>query len=144
MNKVALSNVIIELHVPDFGKVRDFYGKLGFQEVWERAPKNRDGYLVMKRGDSILAFYCGNEEVYNHSYFRKFPKNTPRGYGTEIAIYLIGEKIEDYYKDISSKINKDLIVQPLETKPWGTKDFRITDPFGYYLCVREEGDILEK
>lgn len=36
MNKQnALSNVILELHVPDFDTVKDFYGKLGFEVVWE-------------------------------------------------------------------------------------------------------------
>lgn len=143
-SKVALSNVIIELHVPDFEKVKDFYGKLGFKQVWERIPKNREGYLVMKRGDSILAFYCGNEEVYSHIYFKRFSKDTPRGYGTEIAIYLSDIDIEKYYKEISEKIDKIFIAQPLEIKPWGTKDFRLIDPFGYYLCIREADNILFK
>lgn len=144
MNNVALSNVIIELHVPDFKKVKEFYGKLGFEKVWERPPKNREGYLVMRRRDSILAFYCGNQEVYSHSFFKKFSKNTPRGYGTEIAIYLSDIDIDTYYKEISEKIDNNLIVQPLETKPWGSRDFRLVDPFGYYLCIRETGNILIK
>ena len=141
-SEVALSDVLIELHVPDFNeapraylvvssqlklhskscsadfeklsstglwfghahhpepveghpwfsafadKVKDFYSKLGFEIVWEYPPKDQSGYLVMKRGNSILAFFCGNEEVYNHPFFKRFSKTTPRGNGTEVAIYI--------------------------------------------------------
>lgn len=73
-DKVALTDVIIELHVSDFDRVRDFYEKLGFKEVWSYPPKEQSGYLVMKRSDSILGFFCGNEEVYNHPFFKRFPK----------------------------------------------------------------------
>lgn len=145
MNKTnALSNIILELHVPSFDIARDFYGKLGFDEVWSYPPKDQSGYLVMKMGDNILAFFCGNEEVYNHSYFKKFPKETPRGYGVEVCIYLPDENIDSYYKSVLEKVGEKYIVTPLQTKPWGTKDFRMVDPFGYYLCVREPSNILHK
>jgi len=121
---VALSNIIIELHVPDFDVVRDFYGKLGFEEVWTYPPKDQSGYLVMKRGDSILSFFCGNNEVYSHTYFKKFSKNTPRGYATELAIYITDVDLEKYYNQVVSKIDNNSIVQPLVMKPWGSKDFR--------------------
>lgn len=145
MNKNnALSNVILELHVPDFGIAKDFYGKLGFEMVWEYPPKDQSGYMVMKKDDSILAFFCGNNEVYNHSYFKKFPKDTPRGYGVEVCIYLQDSNIDDYYKGVVEKVGQKYIITPLQIKPWGSKDFRMIDPFGYYLCVREPGNILHK
>lgn len=62
---VALSSIIMELHVPNFDVAKQFYGKLGFVEVWSYPPKDQSGYMVMQRGDSVLAFFCGNEEVYN-------------------------------------------------------------------------------
>ena len=142
---VALTDVILELHVSDFDKVKDFYGKLGFKKVWEYPAKGQSGYLVIKRKDSILCFFCGNEEVYNHPYFKKFPKTTVKGYGVEIAIYLSDVKdvkIDDYYQQVIKTIGKDCIVEPLKLKPWGSKDFRIIDPFGYYLCFREPSNIL--
>jgi len=142
--KVALSDVIIELHVPNFDIVKDFYGKLGFEKVWEYPPKNQSGYLVMKRQDSVLAFFCGNEEVYNHSFFKRFPKTTPRGYGVEICFYISDQDIDTYYKHIIEMLGTDCVVTPLELKPWGSKDFRITDPFGFYICVREAGNILHE
>lgn len=143
-NKVALSDIILELHVPDFDTVKDFYGKLGFKKVWEYPPKGQSGYLVMKRQNSVLAFFCGNEEVYNHSFFKRFPKNTPRGYGIEICLYISDQSIDKYYQHILEEIGKEKIITPLEVKPWGSKDFRMIDPFGYYICVREAGNILHK
>lgn len=141
----ALSDVILELHVPDFDVVKDFYGKLGFEIVWEYPVKDQSGYLVMKKNNSVLAFFCGNEEVYNHSYFKKFPKDTPRGYGVEVCIYLSAEEdIDSYYKQVVKSVGEKYIVTSLQTKPWGTKDFRMIDPFGYYLCIRESGNILHK
>jgi catechol 2,3-dioxygenase-like lactoylglutathione lyase family enzyme len=140
----ALSDVIIELHVPDFDTVKDFYGTLGFKTVWEYPPEGQSGYLVMRREKSILTFFCGNEEVYNHSFFKQFPKTTTRGYGIEICIYISDRNINDYYKDILPKISKESLITPLETKPWGSKDFRIADPFGYYLCIREASNILHE
>lgn len=144
MNKVALSDVILEIHVPNFDTVKDFYGKLGFEKVWEYPPKGQSGYLVMKRNDSVLAFFCGNEEVYSHSFFKQFPKTTPRGYGVEICIYISDQDIDTYYQHVLQEIGEKNIVTKLETKPWGSKDFRMIDPFGYYLCIREESNILHK
>lgn len=144
MKKTALTDIIIELHVPDFDAIKDFYGKLGFKKVWEYPPKGQSGYLVMKRENSILAFFCGNKKVYNHPFFKRFPKTTIRGYGVEIAIYISDVDINTYYQDILDKLGKKFIVQPLIVKPWGSKDFRLVDPFGYYLCIREAGNILHE
>jgi len=29
------------------------------------------------------------------------------------------------------------VVEPLRMRPWGARDFRIADPFGYYLRITE-------
>lgn len=142
--QVALTDVILELHVPDFIKVKDFYSKLGFKKVWEYPPKDLSGYLVMKRENSILAFFCGTNEVYNHPYFKRFPKTTPRGYGVEIVIYISDQPIEKFYNNILKSIGKEYIVEELRNKPWGSKDFRMIDPFGYYLRFGEPENILKK
>lgn len=141
-NTTALSDIIIELHVPDFDAVKDFYGVLGFETVWEYPAEDQSGYLVMQRDKSVLAFFCGNEEVYNHPFFKQFPKTTVRGYGVEVCLYISDQDIEDYYNSILEKIDEKHIITPLEDKPWGNKDFRLIDPFGYYLCIREADNIL--
>jgi len=97
----------------------------------------------MRKGDSVLAFFCGNEEVYNHPFFKRYPKNTPKGFGVEICLYLSDELIDDYYKHVIKSLGKECVVEELKMKPWRSKDFRIIDPFGYYICVREPNNILE-
>lgn len=141
MQSVALTDTTIELSVDNFEKAKAFYSKLGFKVVWEEPPKSQNGYMVMKLNNSILCFFCGNEEVYNHLYFKNFSKNTKRGYGVEISIPI--ENIDAYFQKISSKIDKKYIYQPLEEKPWGKKDFRIEDPFGYFIRFNEPWNVLE-
>ena len=135
----AKTDVLLELHVPDFEKVKEFYGKLGFEIVWERKPEGKKGYLVIKRGKSVLCFWPGNEEVWNQEYFYQFPKDTKRGYGVEVVILV--EDIEALYKKVKEFVE---VVEELKTKPWGLKDFRIIDPFGYYLRFSEPYDVLDK
>jgi len=135
----AKTDILIELHVSDFEKVKEFYGRLGFEVVWERKPEGKKGYLVIKRGESILCFWPGTEEVYNQSYFKQFSKDTKRGYGVEIGI--IVEDIESFYNQIKDSVK---VVDELQVQPWGLKDFRIEDPFGFYLKLSEPYDILDK
>lgn len=137
---------MVELHVPDFAPVIDFYSKLGFKEVWRTPPKDgeRSGYLVIQRGQSIICFFCGNEEVYKQSYFRNFNRATPRGFGVELGIYIADQPIEKFYQNVSAALEPKHIVRKLEEKHWGGKDFRVVDPFGFYLCFRTPKNILEK
>lgn len=135
MEKI-LSDIMLELHVDDFDKVKDFYGSLGYKVVWEKEPEERKGYLVMRNGDSILNFYCGNDQVYNQEFFKKFPKDTVRGYGVEVIIPV--DDIKNIY-GIVEKNYKDNIVGLLD-KRFDKLDFRMTDPFGYYLRFVERYD----
>ncbi len=150
MDKLV-TDIMLELHVPDFAIAKKFYGNLGFKTVWERQPKDPAiRYLVMRKGTSIINFYSGTEKVYDHSFFRRFPITTPRGYAVEIIIPIDG--IEDFYKTACLKYKKN-IVKPL-AKILSHADFRMTDPFGFYLRFVErynwvngrdkEGNILQK
>lgn len=132
----SLNKTYVELHVPDFDPVKDFYTGLGFEVLWEDEGEEGDGYLVMEYEGNILAFYGGEDGVYNHSYFGNFAKDTKKGYGVEIA--LIVDNIEEFYK--RSK-EKGSIKRELGERPWGIRDFRMEDPFGFYLRVSEPHDI---
>ena len=140
MDKPTQNTTIVELHVPDFEKVKKFYSLLGFKVLWEYEPKGTGGYMVIKREESILSFYCGNEEVYKHPFFKTFEKDTPRGYAVEIGIPV--NDIEILYETVKKVIPEHQIVEPLKLQPWGKKDFRITDPFGFYLRFAEPIDYL--
>lgn len=134
---ILTSDVMIELHVPDFELTKKFYGYLGFQVIWEKKPEEKKGYLVMRAGNnSIVNFYCGNEQVYDHSYFKKFPIETKRGYAVEIILPC--EDIINLYKKVQIKYN-NLIVEPL-IKRFDKLDFRMVDPFGFYLRFVERYD----
>ena len=134
----ADNSIQIELHVPNFELVKDFYGKLGFVVIWERKPEEKKGYLVIKRNNNILCFWPGNEHVTEQSYFKNFPSDTKRGYGVEIVI--MTENIDELYEKAQAFCK---IVDPLQKQPWGLKDFRIEDPFGFYLRFTEPHNILD-
>ncbi len=135
--KIAQNDILIELHVPDFELAKEFYGKLGFRVVREKKPEGKDGYLVLKKDSSIICFWPGNELVWQQSYFKNFPKNTKRGYGVEIVIMV--EDIEKSYNQ-AKKFAK--VVEELKYRSWGLEDFRIEDPFGFYIRFTQKFNIL--
>ncbi|MFH0905291.1 MAG: hypothetical protein V1826_01035 [bacterium] len=132
------NNLIIELHVPDFNVAKQFYGALGFKVIMEHAPAtDKPGYMVMKMtaelGETIINFYGGNDLVYNQSYFKNFSQDTKRGYATSITIPVAN--IDDFYNKIVSTLQAN-ILQPVMDKEDGElkwRDFRMEDPFGFYL-----------
>jgi lactoylglutathione lyase len=139
MKKEPVNNHLqLELHVPDFGPVKDYYGKLGFKIVWERLAEKDKGYLVMKMDSTIICFWTGTESVYEQTYFKRFPKDTPRGYGVELVIMV--DDVEAYYERVKESAN---VIEPLVLRPWGSKDFRTADPFGYYLRFTSKHNILD-
>lgn len=133
-----MNNISLELHVSDFEIIKKYYTDLGFDIAWEREPEGFKGYLVMTFGNSTLCFWAGNDQVYEQSYFKRFPKDTPRGYGVEVVI--IVDKIEEFYEQHKDKIN---VVEPLKLQPWGLKDFRAVDPAGYYLRFSGPHDVAD-
>lgn len=129
-----MNKTLIELHIPDFDKALKFYSLLGFKKVWSEVD-----YLVLQFEDNILAFYGNSEKIFQHSHFKQFPKDTPRGYGVEVVIFT--KHIETLYQAIQNKIE---IVSTLQLKPWGKRDFRIVDPFGFYLRITESYNPLKQ
>lgn len=141
MNKVK-NNLVLELHVPNFSKVREFYSLFGFHELWykPKAGNGSDlGYLVITREDDLgethLNFYGDKEKISQHSYFKSFPADTPHGYGVEITIPV--SNIENLWESVKDKLKHEQIAQPLTLKRWGKKDFRIVDPYGFYVRFTE-------
>lgn len=128
----------IELHVSDFEPILKYYTALGFEVVWHRQPDGEKGYLVLNLDGNILCFWCGNENVYRQTYFRRYPRGTPRGYGVEVIVMV--DHIDDYYEKVRKIAN---IVEPLRLRPWGVRDFRVADPAGYYLRFSDSYDLLD-
>ena len=143
--KEIRNNLVLELHVPDFGKVRAFYPLFGFKEL-DYDPTSGGGsslgYLVLKREDDIgstmINFYGDKPEVAKHAHFGNFPASTPRGYGAEITIPV--SDVSTLWGNVKDKILKEQIAQELTRKRWGKSDFRVVDPFGFYLRFTEPVD----
>ena len=134
----AVMRSSVELHVPDFDRARDFYPRLGFSILWERVPDGKKGYLVLALGDNVLCFWCGNERVYAHNYFSRFSRDTVRGYGVEVVIQV--KDIRSYFEQVKGTVE---ICQGLKARPWGLEDFRLVDPYGFYLRFTETHDIAD-
>lgn len=131
------TDILIELHVPDFETVKEFYGSIGYKIVWEKQSSEEElGYMVLRSEESILNFYGGTERVVEHDYFKKFATDTSRGYGVEIVVPIDG--IENFYEKFMA-LHTDRVVQELNHKH-SHKDFRVVDPFGYYLRFVERYD----
>lgn len=142
MKNPIRNNLIIELHVPDLEKVKNFYSKLGFEVSMEnKANEKEQGYLTMIReddiGNTMLNFYGGDDRVYGQSYFKQFPKDTKRAYASEVTIPV--KDIESLYELVMTNL-KDYVVKPLcdiEDHNHKWRDFRMEDPFGFYLRFTE-------
>lgn len=137
-----VNNLVIELHVPDFKLVRDFYGIFGFHEIMNDPTSGGGsdlGYMVLKREDAIgntsINFYGDKEKVSEHAHFRDFPKDTPRGYGVEITIPV--SDVKKLWEEVKTKLGDKQIAQSLTLKRWNKWDFRVVDPFGFYIRFTE-------
>jgi len=144
------NNLTLELHVPSFEPARQFYGLFGFTELDYDAPTDDPsggyGYLVLVRrdslGDTLLNFYGDKESVWQHPHFEKYPHDTPRSYAVEITIP--ASDIQKLWREVATKLDPASISQPLELKNWGTYDFRLVDPYGFYVRFTELVDWGQK
>ncbi|MBI2405558.1 hypothetical protein HYV21_00690 [Candidatus Microgenomates bacterium] len=142
MSNEIKNNLILELHIPNFDEARKFYSIFGFSELSYDPTSGGGsdmGYLVLKREDPIGAtlinFYGDKPEVAKHTHFNQFPESTPRGYEVEITIPVAD--VVKLWEEVKEKIPKDQISQELIEKRWGKKDFRVIDPFGFYIRFTE-------
>ncbi len=141
MNPIS-NNLVLELHIPDFGQARVFYALFNFDQLAYDPTSGGEsdlGYMVLKREDSLgrtlINFYGDKEKVSKHAHFEAFPLNTPRGYAVEITIPV--SDVEKLWNSVKEKLDSSKIAQPLTLKRWGQKDFRVIDPFGFYVRFTE-------
>lgn len=128
---------LVELHVPDLALAKRFYGRLGFRVARHESPVDDDGYLVLRRGDALLCFWGGTPAVRRHPYFGRFGRTAKRGYGVEIVV-----PVSDVRRLYAVARGARCVVEELQLRPWGARDFRIEDPFGFYIRITERHDVL--
>lgn len=132
------TGVYIELHIDDFKTAIDFYSNLGFVVVFR--TEDDGGYLTLRKERCILNFYGGSEIINEHDFFSRFPSSTQPGYRVEIVV--IVRDVQAAFRAIKDTIPKKHIVETLQKRPWGQMDFRLVDPFGFYLRFTETIDWL--
>jgi len=138
----SVNNLVLELHIPGFDPARKFYKIFGFEEIMHDPTSGGGsdlGYMVLERKDSIgntlINFYGDKDKVSKHAHFVDMPSNTPRGYAVEITVPV--SDVEGLWSSGKDKLTAEQISQPLNLKRWHKKDFRVTDPFGFYVRFTE-------
>lgn len=125
---------MVELHVPDFGPVKEFYGALGFRVEREDRSDDGDGYLVLSLDGNLLAFWPGSSLVERHPYFSS--PDAKAGHRVEIVLMVQDlEAVHERARRLGA------VVAPLMLRTWGARDFRAADPFGFYLRFSEPHDV---
>lgn len=126
-----MADIEVELHVHDFAIAEDFYGALGFRRTRHDSSEGHGSYLVLRLGDAALRFWPGTPTMVN-SFFAHFPAGTRPGFGVELVI-----KVPDLDATYRAAERLGAVVAPMTLRPWGLRDFRAADPFGYYLRFTE-------
>lgn len=128
---------LVELHVPDLALAKRFYRRFGLRVARYEPARGGDGYLVLRHGDAILCFWGGTEAVRRHEYFRRSARTAKRGYAVEIVL-----PVASVSRAYAVAKRARCIVGDLQLRPWGARDFRIEDPFGFYVRITEPHDVL--
>ena len=104
--------------VDDLKKTAEYYrDKLGFtiNFEWGEPPT----YAIVKRGESVSVHFTKKEDGYQPS------KSQP-------AIYIFVYDVDAIYKELTSKGVE--IVNPINDREYGMRDFDIKDLNGYILA----------
>ena len=116
-----------ELATTDPSRDTAFYSELGFRVV----ATTSYGYVTLKSGPVVIALSqvarISLHDAASLSKLRRPP------IGVEIVLYTT-ENLEDEHARL-----KSLGLKPTDIRlqPWGVRDFRITDPGGYYIRISE-------
>jgi lactoylglutathione lyase len=121
----------LELFVTDVKASVAFYTEvLGFA-VARRAPD----YVSVRRGAVVFGLgpVAKLPESGDGPGFTRQRLAVDKGAGVEIVLELDDvTAVEQLYRTCRAR---DVVVEPLQGRPWGLADFRLIDPDGYYLRV---------
>ncbi len=124
----------IELHVADFAPAKRFYGALGFVTLREEIA-GQEGYLVMGHAADLLRFWPGTPAVERHSHFGRSPATTAPGHRVELVLTF--DALDAAFEAVRSI---GTVVEPIRRRHWGLRDFRVLDPYGFYVRCTEPHD----
>jgi len=125
-----------ELFVDDVEASVRFYGatmNLAPPETW-----SPDGYVPLRAGALTIGIQLRTNLPVDH-HFSPERLAGPRGVGLEIVVEV--DDVDRAYALASLEAGRHRgQVEPLRERPWGTRDFRLIDPDGYYLRVTSRRD----
>ncbi|HEX4758808.1 MAG TPA: VOC family protein [Terracidiphilus sp.] len=110
-----LLRIAPEFPVSNLKNAFDEYAKLGFRVAMEM-PEH--GYAIIER-DGIAI----------HLFQDKTPHNSP------ISIHIFATDLDELFEEFQQR--GTTFSQPVQRKPWGTRDFRLKDAFGNKLKFTE-------
>jgi uncharacterized glyoxalase superfamily protein PhnB len=110
----TLNRVAPELPVPDLREAIGYYERnLGFALAMEH-----HGYAIVER-----------DRVAIHLFLDTGKEHSP------VGIHIFTDQIEELYAELKGSGAR--ISQEIERKPWGNRDFRVTDPAGNVIKFTE-------
>ncbi|TMW72799.1 VOC family protein [Alteribacter natronophilus] len=117
----------VELFVADLKESVKFYSEiLRFQ-----CPDNLSShYVSLQSGSAVLGLGLMDGLDDRHPLKAENPQER---WGIGVELVLESDDIDGFYKHVLSKgVDPSA---PLAKRPWGSTDFRITDPDGYYWRI---------
>lgn len=118
----------LELFVKSVPESKDFYTRvLAFDEM----SYQPEGYSVFRQGDTLIALQAQEQLPDEHPLK---PINHERvGLGIEIVL-----EVDDLAAMYTHVLKTGWpISEHLAQRPWGSQDFRVIDPNGYYIRLNE-------
>lgn len=120
------SDLRIELFVADIERSAAFYERvLGFVRERESAD-----YVAMRRGTAVIGIGAIAGLPARH-YFRTETSGGTPGIGVELVIEV--DDIDAAHRAVIDAGHA--LLTPLGARSWGSTDFRLADPDGYYLRI---------
>ena len=114
----------LELFVADLPRSIDFYRRvLGF----DLEHSSAGGYTALRRGEAQIALNRAEHLPADHPVAIAAGERPGRG----VEIVLEVDDLEGLYEQVQAAGWP--IERALQRQPWGTVDFRVQDPDGYYL-----------
>jgi len=119
----SISTAAPQFLVSKLGEALAFYeNRLGFQRDFVYA----DFYASVSRGGATIHLKCAPKLDEERAH---------RKSGEHLDAYLAVSGIHELHDELVGRGAR--LMKPLETRPWGTRDFHVEDPDGYILCFSE-------
>jgi lactoylglutathione lyase len=121
----------LELFALDMEATTAFYTQLLAFELARHEPGD---YASLRLGGVVLGIGPVAKLPEEGGYFGRDIATFRRGLGVEIVLEV--DDVEEFQQRVAASGHP--ILEPLRDRPWGLRDFRISDPDGYYLRMRAQ------